>query len=211
MRIKDLYALAKYYLRRRFRHDGRRVLDVGSGHRPHQDATHLLELLPEDDSERGKPMKRLGRALVIANVEAIPFKDGSFDFIYAAHVLEHVQKPSNACREIMRVGRAGYIETPSPFYEQGYNYPHADRGWSFHRWFVFVEADKTLIFEPKTRETVDRFCQCRYAHFVKGLYEKAGDLNRLHKVLPHECNNTVFRWAGRFDFEVRDSPKVLAS
>jgi ubiquinone/menaquinone biosynthesis C-methylase UbiE len=168
----------------------------------------LLELLPDDNSERGKPMKRLGRALVIANVEAIPFKDKSFDYVYASHVLEHVQAPANACRELMRIGRAGYIETPNPFYEQGYNYPHADRGWSFHRWFVFVENDAKLVFEPKTSETVDRFCDCRYAHFVKGLYAKVQDLNRLHKILPHDCNNTVLHWTDRFVFEVRDKPRV---
>ena len=41
----------KFHLRQRFgRPSERRVLDVGSGHRPHEDATHLVDLLPEDDS-----------------------------------------------------------------------------------------------------------------------------------------------------------------
>ncbi len=210
MRLSDVRIYAKYFLRRYLGStDGKRILDVGSGHRPHEDSTHLLDLLPEDDSERGKPIKILGRPLVLGNIEAIPFQDKTFDYVYACHVLEHTRDPAAACRELMRVGRAGYIETPSPFYEQGYNYPHFDRGWSFHRWFVFVKEDKTLVFEPKTLETIDRFCDCRYSHFIKGLYAKVGDLDRIHKVLPHDCNNTVLRWTDRFYFEVRKKPRVL--
>lgn len=124
----------KFKLRRRFRKPSqRRVLDVGSGHRPHEDATHLVDLLPEDDSERGKPIQQLGLPLVLATVESLPFKDKTFDYVYASHVLEHTRDPEAACKELMRIARAGYIETPSPFFEQGYNYPNAERGWSFHR------------------------------------------------------------------------------
>src|SRR5690348_16352149 len=101
----------KFHLRRRFRKPSqRRVLDVGSGHRPHEDATHLVDLLPEDDSERGKPIQQLGLPLLLANVESLPFKDKSFDYVYASHVLEHTQNPEAACQELMRIARAGYIE-----------------------------------------------------------------------------------------------------
>ncbi len=180
-------------------------MDVGSGHRPHEDATHLIDLLPEDDSERGKPIKRLGRPLILATVESLPFKEKTFDYVYASHVLEHTKDPPAACKELMRIARAGYIETPSPFYEQGYNYPHANRGWSFHRWFVFLGENETLIFEPKTHRTIDEFCNCRHAQFVKRIYMSVGDLNRIHHVLPHECNNTVLRWVDQFNFEIREN------
>jgi SAM-dependent methyltransferase len=209
MRLSDVTVAGKFYIRRWLgKSSGKRVLDVGSGHRPHEDATHLIDLLPEDDSERGKPIKRLGRPLVLGTIEALPFKDQTFDYIYASHVLEHTVDPAAACNELMRVARAGYVETPSPFYEQGYNYPHPERGWSFHRWFVFLGENNTLIFEPKTRGTIDQFCDCRYAHFVKGIYTSVPDLNQIHHVLPHECNNTVLRWTGRFNLQVREVPHV---
>jgi hypothetical protein len=204
MRLSDLRMYAKYYIRRwRGTSTNKRVLDVGSGHRPHKDSTHLLDLLPEDDSERGKPIKTLGRPLMLGNIEALPFQDKTFDYIYASHVLEHTCDPAAACHELMRVGRAGYIETPSPFYEQGYNYPRPDRGWPFHRWFVYINDDETLIFEPKTDSTVNDFCHCRHGQFVRDLYTKVEDLNRIHKVLPHNCNNTVLKWVDGFRFEVR--------
>ncbi len=211
MRVSDIRDLGKFYIRQWFGvSSSKKVLDVGSGHRPHRDATHLLDLLPEDDSERGKPIKRLGRPLILGTVESLPFKDKTFDYVYASHVLEHTRDPAAACHELMRIGRAGYIETPSPFFEQGYNYPNSDRGWSFHRWFVYLGRDGMLVFEPKTQETIDEFCECRYAQFVKKIYKSLGDLNQIHKVLPRECSYTVVHWVDRFNFEVRESMRVGA-
>ena len=203
--MSDVRSAARFLWRRWFGGPAqRRVLDVGSGHRPHEDATHLVDLLPEDDSERGGSVKLLGRSLVVATIEALPFKDKTFDYAYACHVLEHTDRPEDACRELMRVARAGYIETPSAFFEQGYNYPRPDRGWSFHKWFVSLDRRQALVFEPKTPQTIDEFCECRHAQFVRGLYEHVEDLNRLHRVFPHECRNTVLHWEHQFAYEVRD-------
>jgi len=211
MRLSDLTSVAKYCWRTWFGGPAqRRVLDVGSGHRPHDDATHLVDLLPEDNSERGGAVKLLGRSLVVATVEALPFKNGTFDYVYACHVLEHVEEPARACQELMRVARAGYVETPSPFFEQGYNYPRPDRGWSFHKWFVWADRRSTLVFEAKTPQSIDHFCDCRHAQFVKGVYEKVGDLNLVGRALPHECKNTVLHWKDRFAYEVRERGNGIA-
>jgi len=204
MRLSDVRSVTRFFWRKWFGGASqRRVLDVGSGHRPHEDATHLVDLLHKDDSERGGAVKMLGRSLVVATVEALPFKDKTFDYVYACHVLEHTDQPVEACHELMRVARAGYIETPSPFFEQGYNYPKPDRGWSFHKWFVSLDRDDALVFEPKTPQTIDQFCECRHAQFIKRIYGSVDDLNRLHRVLPHDCKNTVLHWEDRFAFEVR--------
>jgi len=212
MRLSDVTVISKFWFRRRFgAKDSRTILDVGSGHRPHEDATHLVDLLPDDDSERGKPLKLLGRPIIRGTVEALPFRDKSFDYVYACHVLEHTKDPATACNELMRIARAGYIETPSPFYEQGYNYPHSNRGWDFHRWFVWVLDDQTLVFEPKTQQAINHFCQCRHAAFVKRVYGTVKDLNSIHKVLPHDCNNTVLHWVDRFNYEVREEPRWRVS
>jgi len=206
MRLSDVRSVARFFWRHWFGGPTqRRVLDVGSGHRPHEDATHLVDLLPEDNSERGGAVKMLGRSLVVATIEALPFKDKTFDYVYASHVLEHTDQPEEACQELMRVAHAGYIETPNPFFEQGYNYPKPDRGWSFHKWFVWMASDGALVFEPKTSRTIDHFCNCRHAQFIKGVYERIDDLNRLGRVLPHECRNTVLHWTDRFAYDVRNA------
>jgi SAM-dependent methyltransferase len=43
------------------------------------------------------------RPLVNANLERLPFQDGSFDVIYCSHVLEHVTSDRIAMRELRRV------------------------------------------------------------------------------------------------------------
>ena len=204
MRLSDVIRRWKFRLRRKLQQGSqRRVLDVGSGHRPHEDATHLVDLLPEDNSERGKPIQDLGLPLLVATVESLPFKDKTFDYVYASHVLEHTQDPASACKELMRIARAGYIETPSPFYEQGYNFPHAERGWSFHRWFVYLGEGDTLTFEPKTAKSIDDFCHCRHGQFIRRIYGSLKDLNQLQGVLPRQCNYTVLDWKDEFKFAVK--------
>ena len=46
---------------------------------------------------------RPGRAMVVADVTAIPFADGAFDAVLCSHVLEHVPDDRRAMREIYRV------------------------------------------------------------------------------------------------------------
>ena len=118
----------------------RRVLEIGPGHNPFAGVTHLLERNIADGRERGGHALVVPTAakLILGEATVLPFAADSFDFVYASHILEHVESPEAACREIMRVGRAGYIETPSPFLEQGLALrdESCPDHW-FHRWFVF--------------------------------------------------------------------------
>jgi len=58
------------------------------------------------------------RPLLFADALRMPFKDKVFDYIVASHVFEHVKEPEVFLRELMRVGRAGYIETPNVLFER---------------------------------------------------------------------------------------------
>ncbi len=42
---------------------------------------------------------------ITANLEALPFREGSFDWIYCSHVLEHVEDDAAAMAELRRVLR----------------------------------------------------------------------------------------------------------
>ena len=83
----------------------------------------------------------MDRQLVIANAQYLPFKDKSFDFIIAAHILEHIEKPDKFINEIERVGKGGYIKTPSPFGETLI-------GHGFYLWYVYIK-EETLIIAKK--------------------------------------------------------------
>ncbi len=52
------------------------------------------------------------RPTMIAFGERLPFKDGSFDFVIASHVLEHSAEPEKFLSESQRVRKAGYIKVP---------------------------------------------------------------------------------------------------
>jgi len=95
---------------------GYRVLEVGSGGNPHPASDVLLEKYI-DNSHRLRSIK-IDRLTVLADACAMPFKDRAFDYVIAFHVLEHVAEPERFIAELMRVAKAGYIETPNAIYER---------------------------------------------------------------------------------------------
>jgi methyltransferase family protein len=90
------------------------VLDVGSGAFPNPRATICVDRDLYDNRHRAGAGLVRDRPLVCADVMALPFRDGAFDFVIASHLAEHVDDPDGFCREVSRVASAGYIETPSP-------------------------------------------------------------------------------------------------
>ena len=64
--------------------------------------------------------------------DVFPYQDKTFNFIYCRHVLEDIQNPDFALKEIMRVSRGyGYIETPSPLIESIKNIDGADFSYKY--------------------------------------------------------------------------------
>ena len=58
------------------------------------------------------------RPTVIGFAENLPFKDKTFDFVIAAHVLEHSAHPEKFLSELQRVAKSGYIEVPDAIMER---------------------------------------------------------------------------------------------
>lgn len=88
------------------------VLDVGSGGNPHPRSDVLLDRILGAEHRSGTPMV-IDRLTVLGDANKLPFKDKSFDYIIASHILEHMENPEIFISELMRVGKAGYIETPN--------------------------------------------------------------------------------------------------
>jgi SAM-dependent methyltransferase len=80
---------------------GKRVLDVGCGSKPY---------LPYFDTAReyvGVDVVENPHADIHASVEALPLEDASFDLVLCIQVLEHVEDPAQAVRELHRVTNPG--------------------------------------------------------------------------------------------------------
>jgi SAM-dependent methyltransferase len=93
------------------------VLEVGAGGNPYPRANVLLDAM-EDTIERNEKSLITDRPLVLGLCESLPFKDKSFDFVIASHVLEHTDNPEKFLSELMRISKAGYIETPEGWFEK---------------------------------------------------------------------------------------------
>lgn len=183
----------------------KRLLEIGPGHNPFAGVTHLLERHVSDGHERGGNalLVPTSARLIVGEATVLPSARRAFDFVYASYVLEHVEDPSQACREIMRVGAAGYIETPSPFLEQGLAIgdESSPAHW-FHRWFVFSLGSNQLLFEPKTPEQVGWFCSGEDGQFLREFYGSL-DFRDAQQCFRRKAKTTTFYWTGGFSAEVR--------
>ena len=175
---------------------GARVLDIGSGPAPFHRATILCERYLEPTGHRRGDVKTGGLPLVVADIHDLPFRDAAFDFVYCAHVLEHVADPLQACREMMRVGRRGYLETPNFMKDTLFCQAEA----MGHRWHTVAAGGTLFFFEYTDRER-------------RGIGSRAWhDLlwSRFHHPLQEafienqDLFNTMFLWEEPFSVQVVD-------
>lgn len=136
------------------------VLEVGSGGNPYFRSNVLLDAYL-DTRERHHVPLIADRKIVIAPVENLPFKDKSFDFIIASHVLEHSPDPEKFLAELQRVGKAGYIEVPDALMER--LNPYID-----HRLEIYA-VDNKLFIKKKKQSIPDLELQKFYEPRAKAL------------------------------------------
>ena len=135
-------------------------MDIGSGHNPHPRANVLLDKHLKDNTERsGKPLKMdKGKDFIEGDAESMPFENKEFDYIIASHIAEHVNNPEKFCKELMRVARRGYIETPSRFAEILFDEP-------YHKWYVYIHNGILVFEEIVNRSRLGLFGKIFYALF----------------------------------------------
>lgn len=134
---------------------GDKVLDIGPGGNPHPKATVYLELnLSEQElaAQRGYAKKpQLTGEVIYYDGKRFPFKDNEFDYVICSHVIEHVVDVKNFAKEMFRVGKRGYLEYPTIYYEYLYN---------FDVHINFLKSDpktKTIYFLPKSKTPLNYF------------------------------------------------------
>ncbi|GEO82180.1 glycosyltransferase family protein [Pararhodospirillum oryzae] len=180
--------------------EGDQVLDIGSGHNPFPLATHLADISLTDGTigRAGVPFRHVaGKPVFEVRVENTGFADKQFDFVYCSHVLEHSDDPAAACRELMRIGKRGYIETPSP----GKDAFLASALTSNHRWKVSVQAGVLTFVEYEDWELPGLDIPLLLDMHVnpQTLREKAFSA-LIH--LRAEAVNTMMVWQDDFEFAV---------
>ncbi len=162
------------------------VLEIGSGHNPKVRADVLCDKYLLDDTERGGGIVA-DRPFVVGDAEALPFKDGAFDYVICCHVLEHARDVDAFIGELQRVARAGYIETPSEVGEWLY-------GWDYHRWLV-NRVDSRLVLRRKTAPGP-------FGRLFHEMGATDADFSALHRRY-HHLFLVQHEWRGEIDYEVR--------
>jgi len=161
-----------------------KVLDVGPGHAPFARADVSVDFV---DVAGVKTIVKcdLGR-------EPLPFEDKSFDFIYCRHTLEDMWNPFGLIAEMSRVGRAGYIETPSPLAEIGRGVDGGSppyRGYHHHRFIVWVHRNELRF--------VSKYPLIEYLNL--------DDTTAALRLFPRYWN-TYYLWTDRINAVHRQSP-----
>ena len=87
------------------------------------------------------------KQFVLVENKTLPFSDNQFDFVYASHVIEHVEDVSFFISEIKRISGQGYIELPSILED---NLILSTNSIDDHKWmFKFDDVEKVLLVEKK--------------------------------------------------------------
>ena len=119
----------------------KKILEIGPGRTPFPLATHFV-----DHIVTGPNVVKFD----VCN-EKLPYADSTFDFVYARHVLEDVQNPVAVFKELVRVGKKGYIETPSVITEISRRVDGGSQAWRgyIHHRYLFWNSEGILMCIPK--------------------------------------------------------------
>lgn len=137
--------------------DADTVLDVGGWANPLPRADWIIDLFPWETrglygSAVDPSRERFTDATWVRHdicENPWPFADDQFDFVVCAQTLEDVRDPLAVCRELARVGKAGYVEVPSPVEELTWGLQGPWAGWSHHHWICELH-DAGLRFTHKS-------------------------------------------------------------
>lgn len=190
-----VYSVISYFERKVFVKNIKKedlVLDVGSGDKPFWRADVLVDKYLKDNQQRysGSMFYDKRKIFVKADVENLPFKDKVFDFVFCAHLLEHVKNPDKAIQELTRVGKKGYIEIPSAIGELFSPFPP-------HLWYCSYE-NKILTFRQKEKE--DNFFRDSIAGFGKFIFNN----NAFQYLLAKNFNKILIclYWEDNLDYRI---------
>ena len=109
-----------------------KMLDVGSGHQPLKEASHLSDItIGKDEHRAGFKTVIDVRPFIVCSTEYLPFKKNSFHYVVSRHVLEHTDNPIKALNEMKRISKRGFVEIPSSWWEMVFT-----REWDMHKWNI---------------------------------------------------------------------------
>ena len=156
-------------------HKNWNILDIGCN----QDAVEYAHTVA--DVENFSSYYK-NKNFILINSKELPFKNNEFDFVYASHVIEHVEDVAFFIEEIQRISKRGYIELPTMLED---NMILSDNNIKDHKWFFkFDDVENVLLIERK-KQLIEPFI----THGV--LFESLRKNFRSSLVLEFEWENKI--------------------
>ena len=119
-----------------------KILDIGCNIAPVEFAQTVADI-----QNFSKFYEKKDKKFVLIKDKTLPFSNNQFDFVYASHVIEHVEDVSFFISELKRISRQGYIELPSMLED---NIVLSSNSSDDHKWmFKFNDVEKVLLVEKK--------------------------------------------------------------
>ena len=145
-----------------------KVLEIGPGGYPHPRSDVFLEYDFESpdlaEAQRGYAATfKTDKPVIFYQGDRFPFEDQEFDYVICSHVIEHVSDVNQFVSEINRVGKAGYLEYPTIYYDYVYSIPE-------HITFVKYKNSK-LYWMNKNQTNLAEF-QGVQDFFYKSLWQE---------------------------------------
>lgn len=176
---------------------GYKVLEIGPGSNPTYRANVVVDKYLKDNTHRNGDIRIFPhQTFVNAAAEALPFADKEFDYVICHHVLEHSNDPAQFIREITRVGKAGYIETPSLLGEWMFPTPS-------HRYTV-LSIDGKLVLYNKNLVT-DNFD----ADLLERLPREYRRQSKIEQFSNNELIHVRYEWKDDINFVINPTEERL--
>ena len=189
---ENRYEYQKPYIKHQFT-PNEKILDIGSGGDPFPYATILADRYLEPTYHRSAEFKSEGKPVIICDISALPFIDGAFDYVVAAHVLEHVENPIKACIELQRVAKSGFIETPTLMKDALFSWAKG-----MHIWHLLLQGNRLFFFEYTERKSEGIRSSAWYQVIFSTMYHPLqGAFNDNQDLF-----NVLFEWETQFDVTV---------
>lgn len=170
------------------------VLEIGPGNMPFHRSDIYIERDLTNNVERAGDFQ-ITKPCVLGDAHSLPFDDKSIDYIFCAQVLEHSDNPDKILKEIMRVAKRGYIETPNFYRELLF-------GWPFHNWVIEKEGNcKLILYKNKLPQYFgELFHRLQIEEYSGQLFFN----------LNFERFNTSYEWESSIDYEIRSYEELMA-
>lgn len=172
------------------KHD--KVLEIGAGLTPFKLSTHFIDIVKYNENY----------TIVDIDFESLPFENNTFDYVYSRHTMEDIYNPYFAIKEMFRVSKKGYIETPSPLVETFKNVDSLSfvqrkisySGYIHHRFILYTDIETNTLYILPKYPIIEFFA-----------YSDENTYNKLKKML----ESSELYWNNYYFWDELSPPKVV--